>query len=83
MATWDVWVYGNGSKPVCIDTVSGNKKIEGKKAMQDAAKIWFPHQDTSFDSETAMLVKQHGKVIATIALEVPEVREVRERKARA
>lgn len=83
MATWDVWIHPHGRDAVCIDTVEGTKKREGKKAMQDAARIHFPNLETKWDSETALLVRRDGDVLATIALEIPEVREVRERKAKA
>ena len=82
MATYDIWVHTRGRDGVCIDTVSGSKKREGKKAMQDAARIHFPNLETKWDSETALLVRRDGDVLATIALEIPEVREHRERKVK-
>lgn len=80
MATYDVWIHHHGERGICIDTVTGSKKREGKKAMLDASKVWFPNIPTVWDSETALLVKRDGEVLATIALEVPEVREHRERR---
>lgn len=84
MATYDIWIHPHGRDAVCVDTVTGSKrKGDVKRAMRDAGKVWYPEQTIVADSETAMLVKQGDTVIATIAAEIPEVREHRERKAKA
>lgn len=83
MATVDIWVHEHGRSGVCVDTVNGTKK-DAKQAAKDAAKVWYPHASTAWNGDTALLVKREdGSVQATIAIEIPEVREVRERKVKA
>ena len=83
MATSDIWVHEHGKRGVCVDTVHGTRK-DAKQAAKDAARVWFPEDSTAWNGETALLVKDTaGNVRATIAIEIPEVREHRERKAKA